>query len=417
MMESLNRQCHVTVRMHAVIVVAISMLLPSIANAQSCRPMPGGPPNSCPGVASTGGNGGPDAGVGNPINVMTGNKYEREVDMPALPGVLGLEIIRHHNSANSRPGHPNGSMGRGWRLSYETELYDVYGKIQIVQGDGGRVIFDRDPKNPNLCTTHNPANGAMVLVAQKNGHMEYVWTWTNGRKLYFDKAGKLYQIKAPTGEAVSLDYDARNVLRRVTDPQGRSLDLTYFDPKMQNHFRGVQFIDSPVGRFEYQYGSELPKGASSTFDARHLLALMVRVKLPTGFDPDEPTHPLTSRGTTTSHISRIYHHEDPKSPWVLTGISVETTGAEKKPVAARYSTYGYDGDARAILSTHANNVNKVMLDTSEGGKTILTNSLGQKTTYRHAIVAGEHRLLEVRGAGCASCGEANVRYASTRPGS
>ena len=46
-----------------------------------------------------------------------------------------------------------------------------------------------------------------------------------------------------------------------------------------------------------------------------------------------------------------------------------------------------------------------------GGQTILTNSLGQKTTYRHAIVAGEFRLLEVRGAGCALCGQANVRYA------
>jgi RHS repeat-associated protein len=398
-----------TQRMLAAIVVVAGTLFLGIAQAD-CGSVPGGPPNSCLGVASTGGNGGPDAGVGNPINVMTGNKYEREVDMPALPGVLGLEIIRHYNSANSRPGHQNGSMGRGWRLSYETELYDAYGKIQVMQGDGGRVIFDHDLKNINLCSTPNPANGKMVLVPQKNGSNEYIWIWTNGRKLYFDKSGKLYRIKAPTGETVSLDYDPRNVLQRVTDPQGRSLDFTYFDPKMQNHFRGVQFIDSPVGRFEYQYGSELPKGASATFDARQLLALMVRVKLPTGFDPDEPAHPLTSRGTTTSQISRLYHHEDPKSPWVMTGISVETTGADKKPIATRYSTYGYDGDARAILSSHANNVDKVTLDTSEGGKTVLTNSLGQKTTYLHTVIAGEHRLLEVRGAGCALCGETNVRY-------
>lgn len=397
-----------TPRMLASIVVAASMLLPGIASA-GCGPVPGGPPNSCPGVASTGGNGGPDAGVGNPINVMTGNKYEREVDMPALPGVLGLEIVRHYNSEYSRPEHQNGSMGRGWRLSYETELYDTYGKIQVVQGDGGRVIFDRNPKNLNQCSTPNPANGTMVLVPQTNGLIEYVWTWTNGRKLYFDKSGKLYRIKAPTGEAVSLDYDQRNLLRRVTDPQGRSLDMVYFDPKMENHFRGVQFIDSPVGRFEYQYGSERPAG-SGVFDTRHLLALMVKVKLSTGFDPDKPAHALTSRGTTTSQISHIYHHEDPKSPWVLTGISVETTGADKKPIATRYSTYGYDGDARAILSTHANNVGKVTLDTSEGGKTVLTNSLGQKTTYLHGIIAGEHRLLEVRGAGCALCGEVNVRY-------
>jgi hypothetical protein len=33
----------------------------------------------------------------------------------------------------------------------------------------------------------------------------------------------------------------------------------------------------------------------------------------------------------------------------------------------------------------------------------LTDSLGQITVYRHAIVVGERRLLEVRGPGCASC--------------
>jgi RHS repeat-associated protein len=396
-------------RVIASLVIAASALLPGSASAADCGSSPGGPPNSCPGVASTGGNGGPDAGVGNPINVMTGNKYEREVDMPALPGVLGLEIIRHYNSAYAAPRHQNGAVGRGWRLSYETELFDMYGKIQIMQADGGRVIFDRDQKNTNLCSTRNPANGTMALVPQKNGAREYVWTWTNGRKLFFDTEGKLYRIAAPTGEFVLIDYDQRKVLRRVTDPQGRRLDLAYFDPKLTSHFRGVQFIDSPVGRFEYQYGSAPPKG-SDTVDVRNLLALLVKVKLPTRFEPDKPAHPLTSRGTTTSQISRLYHHEDPKSPWLLTGISVETTGADRKPVATRYSTYGYDSDGRAVLSTHANNVNKVTLDNHAFGKTVLTNSLGQKTTYMHAVIAGEHRLLEVRGAGCALCGETNVRY-------
>jgi RHS repeat-associated protein len=201
-------------------------------------------------------------------------------------------------------------------------------------------------------------------------------------------------------------FQLSNTLRRVNDPQGRHCDLAYFDPKLTNHFRGVQFIDSPVGRFEYQYGSAPPKG-SDTVDVRNLLALLVKVKLPTSFEPDKPAQPLTSRGTTTSQISRLYHHEDPKSPWLLTGISVETTGADRKPAATRYSTYGYDSDGRAVLSTHANNVT---LDNHAFGKTVLTNSLGQKTTYVHAVIAGEHRLLEVRGAGCALCGETNVRY-------
>jgi hypothetical protein len=38
-------------------------------------------------------------GVGNPINVINGSKYPREEDMPALRGVLGLEIVRYVRSA------------------------------------------------------------------------------------------------------------------------------------------------------------------------------------------------------------------------------------------------------------------------------------------------------------------------------
>ena len=41
----------------------------------------------------------------------------------------------------------------------------------------------------------------------------------------------------------------------------------------------------------------------------------------------------------------------------------------------------------------------VRLDFGAVGQTELTNSLGQKTVYRYGVLAGESRLLEVRGAG------------------
>jgi RHS repeat-associated protein len=369
------------------------------ATATACPADPGGAPNK-PGQC---------AGAGNPINVMTGNKYQREDDMPALPGVLGLEIVRHYNSAFSKPDQPNGVLGRGWRLSYETELVDRWGRIQVLQADGGRVVFDRDPKAPTGCSTLDPASGTMSIGSQRDGRPDYTWTWTDGRKLHFNAAGKLDRITAPTGETVRLLYDNQNVLVRVIDPQGRSLNLVYYDRHIPNQFHGVQFIDTPVGRFGYEYGSALPKGAG-LFDKRQLLANLVRVRLPDHFDPDQKAHALSSRGTTRSTLSRIYHHEDPRSPWLMTGISIETPGADGKPVTTRYSTYGYDDTGRAILSTHAGNVDKVTLDNHEAGKTVLTNSLGQKTVYRYAVIADEFRLLEVRGAGCALCGEPNVRY-------
>ena len=62
------------------------------------------------------------AAAGNPLNVMSGNKFQREVDMAALPGVLGLELVRYYNSEESLPASQRGILGRGWRLSYEAEL-------------------------------------------------------------------------------------------------------------------------------------------------------------------------------------------------------------------------------------------------------------------------------------------------------
>jgi RHS repeat-associated protein len=389
--------------------VACAIALASVllmAPAKACGTSdPGGDPNK-PGQC---------AGVGNPINVMTGNKYQREDDMPALPGVLGLEIVRHYNSAFSGPGQPNGVLGRGWRLSYETEVLDRWGKIQVLEADGSRVIFDRDPKAPTGCSTPDPANGTMAIGHQQDGQPDYTWTWTDGRKLHFNTAGKLDRITAASGEVVHLLYDSQNVLVRVIDPQGRSLNLVYYDRHAPNQFHGVQFIDTPVGRFAYEYGSTLPKGAG-LFDKRQLLANLVRVRLPDHFDPDKKAHALSSRGTTVSTTSRIYHHEDPRNPLLLTGISIETIGADGKTATTRYATFGYDNTGRAILSTHAGNVDKVTLDNSKFGLTVLTNSLGQKTVYRYTLIAGEYRLLEVRGAGCALCGEPNVRYAYNNAG-
>ena len=103
--------------MPGIALVACFFALPGVARAE-CGPAPGGPPTSCAASspASVAG-GGPDVGAGNPINVITGNKYQREEDLPALPGVLGLENVRHYNSAYVKPATPNGPMGRAWELA------------------------------------------------------------------------------------------------------------------------------------------------------------------------------------------------------------------------------------------------------------------------------------------------------------
>ena len=352
----------------------------------SCGPGPGGNPCGQAGPATTGSANGINIGAGNPINLINGNKYQREVDMAPLPGVLGLEIVRHYNSALSGPNASTNLVGRGWKLSYETDLYVVGHTVQIVQADGARLIFSRDPANPSLCASGNPSDGTVTVRRGRSGE-EFLWRMGDGRQLSFNSRGKLVQILAPTGEFVSMRHDSRGLLIGVTDPQGRELRLHYPDKASARSgaaFGGVQSIDSPLGRYTYGYGSKPPAGAAAS--ARSLLANLVRVGYP------------------QAGMGRSYHYEDPQHPILLTGISVTTQAGSQ-----RLSTYGYQADGKAVLSTQAGNTNKVTLAFGSG-RTLLTNSLGQKTEYRHAIVGGEYRLLEVRGPGCATCGETNVRY-------
>jgi hypothetical protein len=89
------------------------------------------------------------------------------------------------------------------------------------------------------------------------------------------------------------------------------------------------------------------------------------------------------------------------------------------------SQWQYDQQDRAILSQHANGVEKVTIQfdprTTKAMpanysankpvfKNVVTNSLGQKTTYSYQVVGTQFQLLESFGAGCASCGEVNKRY-------
>lgn len=403
-------------------------------STQSCGDATG--PTSC-------GTGGPaskndktvDEGGGNPINVITGKKYQREVDLPALPGVLGLELVRHYNSQFSGIGFPNGIMGRGWKLSYETELHVVGRALQIVQADGARLIFNRDLLDPSHCGTSRASDGRIAIRRGPRGD-EYLWSWPDGRRLSFDHRGKLVQIAVPTGEFVTLQHDTRGHLVQVTDPQGRQLKLNYAEPAREKNlplrFTGVQSIDTPVGRYVYEYGSTSPKGTQ--VDKIQLVANLVKVHLPAHYDTDKPAHTLTSRGTTTSTVNRSYHYEDARFPTLLTGISVSGSGSDGKTLNQRISTYGYDQRAWAINSEHGGQkVELAMLERaslselpgSTPGRSVLVHGRtaarpeGHRLEIRSAMVAGDYRITETRGVPCVEalpCPRANMRYGYDKKG-
>lgn len=390
-------------RLHVALVV---LLLSAVAGTVQACPDDGGPtcsastpaPASQPATASV------NIGAGNPINILTGNKYQREQDMAPLPGVLGLEIVRHYNSRFSGTSDMPGLLGRGWKLSYETILVANGNMLQVFQADGSSFMFYRDLANPALANGADPASGSISIRRNRQGGDDYIWLWGDGRELRFDQQGKLQQIKAITGEVLSLLYDSKGLLVKVTDPQGRSLRLIYPErgAARGGRFLGVKSIDSPMGRFDYEQGSS--RSLATTADPRQLVANLVRVH-----------YPVAGQG-------REYFYEDARRPTLLTGIGIlrgavhGADPAKQAQPAYRYATYAYDSAGRGVLSTHANDAGKVTISYDKPGQTTVTNSLGQPTVYRYATVGEDLRLLEARGPGCAQCGPGNTRYAYDRLG-
>ncbi|XJC76277.1 DUF6531 domain-containing protein [Delftia tsuruhatensis] len=377
--------------------------------ARAAAPAPPRPAAACGGAgpATQGNSSSTHQGAGNPIHLINGNKYQREVDMPALPGLLGLEVVRHYNSSYSRAYVPPGLLGRGWLLSYEARLYDHPTNLQIVQADGTRIIFSKLREHPSLCASEQPGNGIVRIEGpdtkgtketKPGQERHYTWQWMDGRELRFNHRGRLTRISLPSGEQVRLDYNAKgNRLLKVTDPQGRSLRLHYAQASGEGSFTGVQAIDTPLGRIDYRHGSAPLPG--STQPQAKLNASLVQVSLPSA-DGQAP-------------VQRHYHYEDPRHPTLLTGISVQGQGSDGKPMDERIASYAYGDTGRAILSVRGppdSQQEKVTLDLSQPWKNTLTNSLGQTTTYHYDTIGGQWRLLEVRGPGCASCGPGDMRY-------
>lgn len=352
---------------------------------QACGPSPVGATCGGGGPASLGNTSGTDQGAGNPINLITGNKYQREVDMAPLPGELGLELIRHYNSLD----RSQGSVGAGWRLSYDTELVVTRNTIQVSQADGGRITFNRDPKHPDHCAGEDPANGTLVIESPGPAVRRYVWHWTDGRRLTFDSEGRLAEIRGPQGGILVLTRGLRGELLAVEDPLGRRLRFQYG----ASGYTGIIAVDTPLGRVAYDH-------ERSREDAR--FGNLLEVQLPDG------------------QTLRHYHYEarfQAGNPHALTGISVEKRAANGASTdVQRLSTYAFEPGGRARWSMHEG-LDRVSVARSAASGSlahpavaVLINATGEQTRYRFANLAGSLRVLQSEGPGCASCGPTNLRY-------
>ena len=364
------------------------ILLSSVSAAHAGGSCPQGGDTGCGNAsskpASTDQSNRPASGVGNPISVITGNKFQKEVDFKASGGVASLVLRRYYNSLNLQN---DLGLGLGWSHSFDARLKGSrdHKALQINQGDGRRIVFRIDP-NTHLYRALAPSDGFIGAINKWP-----TWFLNDGRRIVF-KGTFPSKIIYPGGHSFTLKYRGKGAskhLSQVIDHQGRVLKFHYsegstalasFDESPSNNVKLAGHLESVTlpdgGVIHYQY------------DTDHNLSKVIY--------PD---------GT-----SRIYHYENVGFPNHLTGITDRT--------GKRFATYGYNDEGRANLSEHAGGAEKVTLEykipeqAGKMGTTIVTNSLGQKSTYTWKFYprVSQTLLLSSEGPGCSTCPAPNKRY-------
>jgi len=373
----------------------------------------------------------PQVCAGNPIDAASGKKHQHETDIVSR-GQGQIEFLRtysqsltpwRHNYQQSLVAIDSSQSTIQLKLSADygtnkamacssgwSELQDnnpglrIFSSTSVPSANGetceiiknGKVvkqlplISDKYYKKitliPGLVRLERPDGSILVMYQKGNiwhalgsdtGHVERlsdsaaVWRFkTSSNDIEdYNADGKLLSITASNGMKQELFYDATSgLLSRVKDSTNRELLFAYAG----NQISSVT-VDSN-------------KTTSYTYNSLGLITQVTR--------PDNTT--------------RIYHYEDTRFPTALTGITDER--------GARYATWAYDVQGRAISSEHAGGAEKTLLAFNADGSTTVTNALNRQTIYSFDDIAGARRVTKVEGQPTTNCVGANQEYTYTPEG-
>ena len=290
-----------------------------------------------------------NAFTGNPINVATGNKYQKEADLASGPTLMALGFSRHYNSQS----HVSRALGYGWSHTSDRYLTFATGNIIAWREDGRAVYFD--------ASTLQPKSGAEERLV-RNADGSYVLTRTDDIKETYDSSGKLTAIRDLNGNTQTLTYDGSGNLATVTDPFGRTLSFSY-----DGSGRLASLTD--------------PAGTATSF----------------GYDANGNLTQVSYPGGS----GKTYHYEDTHDLHNLTGITNEN--------GVRFATFAYDAQDRATLSTHAGGADRIEVSYSGGTRTV-TDGRGNTTTITTVIRAGIGLAEQITGGGCSGCGGSTSKH-------
>lgn len=183
-----------------------------------------------------------------------------------------------------------------------------------------------------------------------------------------------------TGQTTAFHYGGNGKLSEISDTAGRTLKVAWHDDY------AIASIAGPELELHYIYEQLGTASGVPTPGA----ARLVRV------DKTSPDGKIFS--------SKQYHYGDGWENWfLLTGITDENN--------ARYATYAYDSEGRAIRSEHAGGAGRHDISYPDASSRIVTGPLGAKHTISLAKIGQLSRITQFSQPGGAGCGPAASNYA------
>ncbi|MBI3728890.1 MAG: RHS repeat protein [Burkholderiales bacterium] len=288
--------------------------------------------------------------VGNPINFSTGNKHQVESDLPPLTGEL--EFYRTYNSEFPSPNLRNSSVvvatpGYGWQHNFHRSivLQKAAQVATISRRDGSVYAFTL---SNGVWTGDADDNARLQQLTDANGKLTG-WVYNSPMNYIetYDAKGRLISEKSRAGVLQTLTYDdTTNLLVRVVDSFGRQLQFAY---DLQARLKQLTTPDNKTYTYAYDTNGNL---ASVTY-------------------PDTKI--------------RSYVYENASFPHALTGIIDEN--------GARFVTWKYDAQGRAISSEHAVGIDKYTIDYSHGQYAkYVTDPLGAMRSYSFTPVLDDFKI-------------------------
>jgi RHS repeat-associated protein len=307
---------------------------------------------------------------GNPADVTSGNKIQREVDYTSATGTLSF--TRTYNGLSFHPAKqgPYGSpLGTGWFASYLQYLSAPSGlssaTVNAVRPGGDVIAFTAT--SPGSTSTEYEFDGELEerLVVVLNGSGVFIgWryiTADDDQELY-DTNGRLVSIQSRTGVTQTLTYGANSRVESVEDDFGHELGFAW-DTETPPRLTSVTLPGSS-GEIEFTYG------------ANNNLTLV--------------TYPDT---TTREYL---YELTGAGQKNLLTGIEDESS--------TRYVTWGYGTGNVVTSSEHAGGVDSYSITYNTDGTRVVVDPLGTSRTYTTEVVAGQRRYTD-SDLLCQGCGE------------